>query len=160
MKKKKNSSTLLRLLNVIARYRIWIVISFLSAGISAILQLYIPILFGRAIDYIIGPKNVDFTAIGTILIRILILDDSASALDFATDLHLRQAIRSLAGQRTVFIVSQRVSSVRSADKILVLNDGMLAGSGTHEQLLKSCSVYQEIYRSQTPDHANRKEAAA
>ena len=91
---------------------------------------------------------------------ILILDDSASALDFATDLHLRQAIRSLAGQRTVFIVSQRVSSVRSADKILVLNDGMLAGSGTHEQLLKSCSVYQEIYRSQTPDHANRKEAAA
>ena len=91
---------------------------------------------------------------------ILILDDSASALDFATDLHLRQAIRALAGKRTVFIVSQRVSSVRSADKILVLNDGMLAGSGTHEQLLKSCSVYQEIYRSQTPDHANRKEAAA
>lgn len=91
---------------------------------------------------------------------ILILDDSASALDFATDLHLRQAIRSLAGQRTVFIVSQRVSSVRSADKILVLNDGMLAGIGTHEQLLKSCSVYQEIYRSQTPDTANGKEAAA
>ena len=91
---------------------------------------------------------------------ILILDDSASALDFATDLHLRQAIRALAGQRTVFIVSQRVSSVRSADKILVLNDGMLTGIGTHEQLLKSCSVYQEIYRSQTPDHANRKEAAA
>ncbi len=73
MKNPKNKSTLTRLLSVIARYRIWIVISFISAGVSAILQLYIPILFGRAIDYIIGPKNVNFTAIGTILIRILIL---------------------------------------------------------------------------------------
>ncbi len=91
---------------------------------------------------------------------ILILDDSASALDFATDLHLRQAIRAMAGKRTVFIVSQRVSSVRSADKILVLNDGMLAGMGTHQELLNTCSVYQEIYRSQTPDSAKGKEAAA
>ena len=73
MKQKKHASTLTRLLKVIAKYRLWVVVSFLSAGISAILQLYIPILFGRAIDYIIGPKNVDFTAIGTILIRILIL---------------------------------------------------------------------------------------
>lgn len=73
MKQKKHASTLTRLLKVIAKYRLWVGVSFLSAGISAILQLYIPILFGRAIDYIIGPKNVDFTAIGTILIRILIL---------------------------------------------------------------------------------------
>lgn len=73
MKKKKNSSTLLRLLNVIARYRIWIVISFLSAGISAILQLYIPILFGRAIDLILGPGQVQFSAIAELLSRILIL---------------------------------------------------------------------------------------
>ncbi|MDD5852308.1 MAG: ABC transporter transmembrane domain-containing protein, partial [Galactobacillus timonensis] len=73
MKKKKNSSTLLRLLNVIARYRIWIVISFLSAGISAILQLYIPILFGRAIDLILGPGQVQFSAIAEILVQILIL---------------------------------------------------------------------------------------
>ena len=73
MKKKKNSSTLLRLLNVIARYRIWIVISFLSAGISAILQLYIPILFGRAIDLILGPGQVQFSKIAELLSRILIL---------------------------------------------------------------------------------------
>ena len=73
MKKKKNSSTLLRLLNVIARYRIWIVISFLSAGISAILQLYIPILFGRTIDLILGPGQVQFSAIAELLSRILIL---------------------------------------------------------------------------------------
>ena len=73
MKKKKNSSTLLRLLNVIARYRIWIVISCLSAGISAILQLYIPILFGRAIDLILGPGQVQFSKIAELLSRILIL---------------------------------------------------------------------------------------
>lgn len=73
MKKEKNPSTLLRLLNVIARYRIWIVISFLSAGISAILQLYIPILFGRAIDLILGPGQVQFSAIAELLSRILIL---------------------------------------------------------------------------------------
>ncbi len=82
--------------------------------------------------------------------EILILDDSASALDYATDAALRKALRSLAGQTTTFIVSQRTSSIRYADLILVLDDGALAGSGTHEQLLESCPVYQEIYYSQYP----------
>jgi ABC-type multidrug transport system fused ATPase/permease subunit len=82
---------------------------------------------------------------------ILILDDSASALDFATDLALRQALASLPGAMTVFIISQRTSSVRHANQILVLDDGMLAGIGTHDQLLQECDVYQEIYYSQFPD---------
>lgn len=80
--------------------------------------------------------------------EILILDDSASALDFATDARLRAAIRSIAYNPTVFIVSQRTSSVRHADCILVMDDGNLAGMGTHEKLLASCPVYQEIYESQ------------
>ena len=80
--------------------------------------------------------------------EILILDDSASALDFATDARLRAAIRSIAYNPTVFIVSQRTSSVRHADCILVMDDGNLAGMGTHEELLASCPVYQEIYESQ------------
>ncbi len=83
--------------------------------------------------------------------EILILDDSASALDFATDAALRRAIREMEGETTVFIVSQRTSSIRYADLILVLDDGHLAGSGTHEELLKSCGIYQEIYYSQYPD---------
>lgn len=83
--------------------------------------------------------------------EILILDDSASALDFATDLALRRAIAALPGSMTVFIVSQRTSSVRAADKILVLDDGELAGIGTHDELMESCDVYQEIYYSQFPD---------
>lgn len=82
--------------------------------------------------------------------EILILDDSASALDYATDAALRKALRGLSGQTTTFIVSQRTSSIRFADLILVLDDGRLAGSGTHEQLLESCPVYQEIYYSQYP----------
>lgn len=82
--------------------------------------------------------------------EILILDDSASALDYATDAALRKALRGLNGQTTTFIVSQRTSSIRFADLILVLDDGRLAGSGTHEQLLESCPVYQEIYYSQYP----------
>jgi ABC-type multidrug transport system fused ATPase/permease subunit len=82
--------------------------------------------------------------------RFLILDDSASALDFATDAALRRSIRGLEGAPTVFIVSQRTSSVRHADKILVLDDGMLAGIGTHDELLETCDVYQEIYYSQFP----------
>ena len=82
--------------------------------------------------------------------EILIMDDSASALDFATDLHLRQAIKALEGEMTVFIVSQRTSSVRQADLILVLNDGRLVGQGTHRQLLETCPVYQEIFDSQYP----------
>ena len=81
---------------------------------------------------------------------ILILDDSASALDFATDAALRSAIRSMKGNPTVFIVSQRASSVQYADQIIVLDDGEAAGIGTHEELLASCPAYQEIYYSQFP----------
>ncbi len=80
--------------------------------------------------------------------EILILDDSASALDFATDAKLRRAIRELSYQPTVFIVSQRASSLQHADRIIVLEDGEMVGNGTHEQLIKSCKVYQEIYASQ------------
>ena len=79
---------------------------------------------------------------------ILILDDSASALDFATDARLRKAIKEGTDAMTVFLVSQRVSTVRSADQILVMDDGELAGIGTHEELLKNNSVYQEICASQ------------
>ena len=82
--------------------------------------------------------------------RILILDDSASALDYATDAALRKAIRSMKNPPTTFIVSQRAASVLYADEILVLEDGALAGKGTHEALLESCAVYQEIYYSQFP----------
>ena len=82
--------------------------------------------------------------------RILILDDSASALDYATDANLRMAIRKMKNPPTTFIVSQRAASVRYADEILVLDDGELAGKGTHEELLKNCAVYQEIYYSQFP----------
>ncbi len=84
---------------------------------------------------------------------ILILDDSASALDYATDAALRKALREMESPATVFIVSQRASSVRFADCILVMDDGRLAGLGTHEQLLQTCPVYQEIYYSQYPKEA-------
>lgn len=84
---------------------------------------------------------------------ILILDDSASALDFATDAALRSAIRSMKGNPTVFIVSQRASSVQYADQIIVLDDGEATGIGTHEELLASCPAYQEIYYSQFPKEA-------
>ena len=79
---------------------------------------------------------------------ILILDDSASALDYATDASLRRAIRAMDHRPTTFIVSQRASSVRFADRIIVLDDGRIAGIGTHDRLLASCPVYQEIYASQ------------
>ena len=79
---------------------------------------------------------------------ILILDDSASALDYATDANLRMAIRGMENPPTTFIVSQRAASVRYADKIIVLDDGEVAGIGTHEELLEVCEVYQEIYYSQ------------
>lgn len=85
--------------------------------------------------------------------EILILDDSASALDYATDAALRKALHQLDGGVTTFIVSQRASSIRHADRILVLDDGEMAGCGTHEELLESCSVYQEIYYSQYPKEA-------
>ena len=80
--------------------------------------------------------------------EILILDDSASALDFATDAALRKSLRELDYHPTVFIVSQRTSSIQHADRIIVLDDGAAVGIGTHDELMKSCSVYQEIYNSQ------------
>ena len=92
-------------------------------------------------------------AIARALVRrpeILILDDSASALYFATDAKLRTAIRQMAGSPTVFIVSQRASSIMYADQILVLEDGEMAGLGTHDELLSNCEIYQEIYYSQFP----------
>lgn len=79
---------------------------------------------------------------------VLILDDSASALDYATDANLRRAIRQMSPRPTTFIVSQRASSVRFADQIIVLDDGCVVGTGTHEALLAGCPVYQEIYASQ------------
>ena len=79
---------------------------------------------------------------------ILILDDSASALDFATDAKLRAALKNMHGDKTIFIVSQRTSSIQFADKIIVLDDGKIAGMGTHDELLTSCDTYREIYDSQ------------
>lgn len=79
---------------------------------------------------------------------ILILDDSASALDFATDAKLRSALRNLQGNKTIFIVSQRTSSIQFADQIIVMDDGQAVGIGTHEQLLENCEIYREIYESQ------------
>ena len=80
--------------------------------------------------------------------RILILDDSASALDYATDAKLRKAIQNMKRKPTVFIVSQRTSSIQDADSILVLDDGKIAGKGTHEELIASCDIYREIYETQ------------
>jgi ABC-type multidrug transport system fused ATPase/permease subunit len=87
--------------------------------------------------------------------EILILDDSASALDFATDAKLRQAIQKETKGMTVFIVSQRASTIRQADQIIVLEDGAMAGIGTHEELMKKCSVYREIVESQA-DNGDKK----
>ena len=85
--------------------------------------------------------------------EILILDDSASALDFATDAALRKSIKEMKNQPTVVIVSQRAASIQYADQIIVLDDGEMAGIGTHEELLKDCPIYQEIYYSQFPKEA-------
>lgn len=90
--------------------------------------------------------------------EILILDDSSSALDFATDAALRRAIHALSGDMTTFIVSQRIACIRQADEILVLDNGRLAGTGTHEELMRRCALYREIYFSQFPEEraANEK----
>lgn len=88
--------------------------------------------------------------------EILILDDSASALDFATDARLRKAIREETKEMTVFIVSQRASTIKQADQIIVLEDGAMAGIGNHEELMKNCSVYREIVHSQD-DNAKKEE---
>ena len=93
--------------------------------------------------------------------EILILDDSASALDFATDAKLRAALRQMQGEKTIFIVSQRTSSIQFADQIIVLDDGEAVGIGTHETLLDTCEVYREIYESQfKKEELNRKEESA
>ncbi len=89
--------------------------------------------------------------------EILILDDSASALDYATDAKLRAALRTIEDTTTTFIVSQRASTIRHADKIIVLDDGKVAGIGTHEELLAGCEVYQEIYYSQYPSETKAAE---
>ena len=90
--------------------------------------------------------------------EILILDDSASALDFATDAALRKSLHTLSHKTTTFLVSQRSSSICQADLILVLDDGTLAGQGTHEELLKSCAPYREIFFSQFPDERKKYDA--
>lgn len=90
-------------------------------------------------------------AIARALVRkpeILIMDDSSSALDFATDAKLRKSMKEDTGEMTVFLISQRVSTIKYADQIIVLDDGKMAGNGTHQELLENCSVYQEICRSQ------------
>ena len=99
-----------------------------------------------------GGQKQRFTIARALVRRpeILILDDSASALDYATDARLRKALRSRKEEMTVFIVSQRTSSIQYADQIVVLEDGMAVGIGTHEELLQNCPVYQEIYYSQFP----------
>ena len=89
--------------------------------------------------------------------EILILDDSSSALDFATDAALRSAIHGLGGGVTTFLVSQRIACIRQADQILVLDNGSLAGVGTHEELLENCGLYQEIFDSQFPGEREKKE---
>ena len=89
--------------------------------------------------------------------EILILDDSSSALDFATDAALRSAIHGLGGGVTTFLVSQRIACIRQADQILVLDNGSLAGVGTHETLLERCGLYQEIFDSQFPGEREKKE---
>lgn len=83
--------------------------------------------------------------------KVLILDDSASALDFATDAKLRKSLKQLGYEPTTFIVSQRTSSIKHADMILVLDDGKVVGKGTHDELLENCEVYHEIYMSQFKD---------
>ena len=80
--------------------------------------------------------------------KVLILDDSASALDFATDANLRSAIKNETKGMTVFIVSQRASTIKQADQIIVLDDGQMVGIGTHDELMESCEVYKEIVHSQ------------
>ena len=84
------------------------------------------------------------------------MDDSASALDYATDARLRAAIGALENPPTTFVVSQRAASIRTADWILVLDDGRVVGQGTHEALLRTCEIYQEIYYSQFQKEVERR----
>ena len=91
--------------------------------------------------------------------EILILDDSASALDFATDAALRKSLHQLGGKTTTFLVSQRAASIRQADLILVLDDGQLSGKGTHQELISTCKTYREIFFSQFPKERTKYEKA-
>ena len=112
----------------------------------------------KGLDYIIeqGGRNLSGgqkqrLTIARALVRkpaILVFDDSSSALDFATEAKLRKSLQELSYSPTIFIVSQRTSSIQHADNILVLDDGELAGQGTHDELVKNCEVYREIYNSQ------------
>ncbi len=96
--------------------------------------------------------------------QILILDDSASALDFATDAGLRKALKNMNEKMnhmlTTFIVSQRTSSIQHADKIIVLEDGEMLDIGTHEELLKRCETYKEIHYSQIPEEPAKENTSA
>ena len=96
-------------------------------------------------------KRVTIASILVMKPEILILDDSSSALDYATDAALRKAIKEKTDHTTVFLVSQRASSIMYADKIVVLDDGKIAGIGDHDTLMKNCPVYQEIYASQNKE---------
>ena len=152
--KKKN--TMRRLLRYLKKYWLLLILSLLFAALTVAMTLYLPILIGQAVDLIVAPGQVEFSTIARALVRdpeILILDDSASALDYATDARLRKAIRAHDANVTVFLVSQRAASIQYADQILVLDDGALVGQGTHAELLESCPVYQEIYYSQFPKEA-------
>ena len=112
----------------------------------------------KGLDYVIeqGGRNLSGgqkqrLTIARALVRkpaILVFDDSSSALDFATEAKLRKSLQELSYSPTIFIVSQRTSSIQHADNILVLDDGELAGQGTHDELVKNCEVYREIYNSQ------------
>ena len=112
-----------------------------------------------ALDYEVSHDGTDFSGgqrqrlcIARALLKkpgILILDDSTSALDYATDAALRKNLKAMKPSPTVFIVSQRTVSIMHADKIIVLDEGRIAGVGTHDELLESCSVYREIYESQS-----------
>jgi ATP-binding cassette, subfamily B, multidrug efflux pump len=124
----------------------------------------------RGLDYVIeqGGRNLSGgqkqrLTIARAVVKdpeILILDDSASALDFATDARLRAALRNLQGNKTIFIVSQRTSSIQFADQILVMDDGQAVGLGTHEELLENCEIYREIYESQFKKEDLRKNGGA
>jgi len=81
--------------------------------------------------------------------RILILDDSSSALDYATDAKLRMGLKKMKNTGALVVVSQRTSSIQHADKIIVMDDGQIAGMGTHNELLETCELYKEIHRTQT-----------
>ena len=118
--------------------------------------------FERSVLELSGGQKQRLTIARALVRRpeILILDDSASALDYATDAALRRALKELDYAPTVFVVSQRTSAMNGADKIVVLDEGRAAGIGTHEELLKDCPVYREIYESQHKKEGGERRAEA